>query len=72
MDTMTSGGEKEIHLGAVARTLSEMPDLFTAAAENISHSNRLRRFPTGPVLALRDSAGFADEERDAERWDGLY
>lgn len=71
MDILTSGSEKEFHLGAVARTISETPDLFTAA-EKTSHSNRLRRFPTGPVIALRDSAKIPEEERDAERWDGLY
>lgn len=70
MDIMTSGSEKD--LGAVARTIGEMPDLFAAAAEKMPRSNRARRFPAGPVIAMRDSVGAAEEERDAERWDGLY
>ena len=72
MDIMTSGSEKEFRLGAVNRRISEVPDLFTLAAEPVVLASRLMRFPSGPAIALRESAGMPAEERDAERWDGLY
>jgi hypothetical protein len=72
VNIMTSGSEKEFRLGAVARTISDMPDLFSLAAESMVVSSRLLRFPTGPAIALRAAVGVSEEERDAERWDGLY
>ncbi len=70
MDTMTSGSEKEIRLGAVARAIAKVPDLF-APAEPMTLSTRLLRFPDGPAIVLREPAGLPEEEREAERWDGL-
>jgi hypothetical protein len=72
VDIMTSGSEKEFRLGAVARTITEMPDLFTLAAEPMVVSSRFLRFPAGPAITLRDAVGVPEEDRDAERWDGLY
>ncbi len=73
MDIMTSGSEKEFRLGAVNRRISEMPDLFTLAAEPVVLSSRFLRYPSGPAIVLRDAveSGLA-EDLDAERWDGLY
>jgi hypothetical protein len=72
MEKVTFACEKGLHLGTVARMLTDSQDLFAVTADPLTFARQLR-LPSGPAIAFPccPPIGAFEDDLDAERWDGL-